>query len=321
MDSLWQIELASERTVDSTRPPSDGLYGVEVRNAVQQQLTSPMGYPSLSDATLPDDRIAIALGSQVPQPGEVVAGIMSALPPVDGNQRQVTVLTADDARLAAEVAQAVQGVEAVWIHHDPQDRTQLSYLAADQAARPIYVHRAVCDADLVISVECETGTPLAGFGLLPAGIFPTFSDRATRRRFAHSKAPFSRSAVERQQAQVREVEWLLGLQFVVRVVPAVGDAVHSMFAGDRLQVLPEARRRYRSVWKHGMRRGYSLAIASICGGPRQQTWSQFVRALAVARRLTRDDAAIALCTEIDSLAALRQWRTWRTAIQDATRRR
>ena len=270
---------------------------------------NPLGYPSLAEATLPDDRIAIALGPQVPQPGEVVAGILETLLPSGSSSRHVTVLTADDKRLAAEVAQSVASFAsaATWTHHDPADRSQLSYLAADQAARPIYVHRAICDADLVLSVECESGTPVAGFGLLPTGVFPTFSDTETRQRFAHCKAPFRRSAVEQQQAESRQAEWLLGLQFVMRVVPAVGDAVHSIVAGDRLQVLPEARRRYRDVWKYGIRQGYSLAIASICGGPRRQTWSHLVRALVVARRLTRDDAAIALCTEIPSLASLPRW--------------
>ena len=108
---------------------------------------------------------------------------------------------------------------------------------------------------------------MAGFGLLPTGVFPTFSDTETRQRFAASKAPFRRSAVEQQQAEARQAEWLLGLQFVMRVIPAVGDAVHSIVAGNRLQVLPEARRRYGDVWKYGIRQGYSLAIASICGDP------------------------------------------------------
>ena len=45
--------------------------------------------------------------------------------------------------------------DRIGIHvHDPAHRDSLSYLAASSDGRPIYIHRAIHDADLVVSIGC-----------------------------------------------------------------------------------------------------------------------------------------------------------------------
>ena len=60
--------------------------------------------------------------------------------------------------------------------HDPVDRVQLSYLAASTEAKPIYVNRALSDADLVIPIGCLHPEGALGYFGVYSGIFPAFSD-------------------------------------------------------------------------------------------------------------------------------------------------
>ena len=67
--------------------------------------------------------------------------------------------------------------------HDPADRRQLAYLAANEAGEAILVNRALHDADVVLPVGCLRADEAAGYFGIHGALFPAFSDAKTLQRF------------------------------------------------------------------------------------------------------------------------------------------
>jgi len=120
--------------------------------AVAAALADPLDFPPLQRATTPGDRVVLAVDRGVPQLDAVVAGAVHALLDSRVLPEDITLLLAQEengirrspptAALSAEIAAAVRVVE-----HDPQNRADLTYLAASKENRPIYIHRQLFDAD------------------------------------------------------------------------------------------------------------------------------------------------------------------------------
>ena len=92
--------------------------------------------------------------------------------------------------------------------------------------------------------------------------------------------------------------WLLGIHFAIQVVPAGGDRILHVLAGQAAAVGAQGRASYEAVWNRRVPRQARLVIATIEGGPAQQTWQNVGRALAAAAPLVEDDGVIALCCDL-----------------------
>ena len=86
--------------------------------------------------------------------------------------------------------------------------------------------------------------------------------------------------------------------FTVQVIPAAGDAVLHVLAGQSDAVRRQCREMYRAAWTWPVAQQVELVIAAIEGGPSQQTWENFGRVLESASRLVEDGGAIAVCCEL-----------------------
>lgn len=273
--------------------------------SVAAALCEPLDYPPLQRAAAPGDRVVLAIDRGVPQLDAIVAGVVQTLLESRVLPEDITLLLAPEedgirrpqptSALPAEIAAAVRVVE-----HDPENRADLTYLAASKENRPIYVHRQLFDADLVLPISCLRPRRVLGRLGVHGGLFPTFSDAKTRQRFQLPGAARSPVQRHRRQDEVEEAAWLLGIQIVLQVVPGIHNTVLHVLAGKPAAVAKRGRKLCDAAWLCRLPRRASLVLASIEGGRHEQSWENFARALFAALAAVADDGVIVLCTDLRS---------------------
>ncbi len=301
-DSKIAIELPSKAVVaDCGAEPGAPLEDPVA--AVAAALCDPAGFPPLVEATVPGDRVAVALGDDVPQSAAVVAGVVHTLLHGRTEPREIDVvrtrrsadLGAADPRslLPPDVRDAVHLVT-----HDPSDPSQLCHLGAALKGESIGFSRTLCDADVVVAIGCVRAEESPGYLGAAGDLFPMFSDDATRQRFFAPGSVDSPVHHRRRMKEASEALRLLGVRFTVQIIPAAAGKILHVLAGDVDAVAPRARERCRSVWNFDVPRRADLVVAAIDGDDAQQTWENFGRALFAASRVVADGGAIAVCSEM-----------------------
>lgn len=278
---------------------------IQLGEAIAAVLSEPLAFPPLSAAMVPGDRVVLALEPGVPQAPTIVAAIVKYLCEASSAPGGVTVLrTLADADAGAEDPRSQlpeELRELVTLEtHNPEHREQLAYLAATpKKGRPIYLNRALCDADVVVSVGClRCEQAIEYFGVY-GGLYPTFSDTRTLQRFRNPEVVDSDAELHaRANHEVESVGWLTGTPFTVQVIPGPGDTILDVLAGEAEAVFRAGQELCQEAWSHSVPRRATLVVASISGGPAQQTWDNVGRAIAAALRIVTDDGAIALCTDL-----------------------
>jgi nickel-dependent lactate racemase len=299
-DAAVSLDLGEDALVANCQRDLGAPLG-ELGPAVASALAAPLDYPPLAQCIVPGDKIVLALEPGVPRAAELVEALVEYLGTVGVGPADITLLGAgsrvedDPAQLVPAVARGAMQTA----RHDPADRRQLSYLAATPKGRPVYLNRALCDADVVIPIGClrcnDAWGYLGGF----SGLYPTFSDAKTLQRFRHPEAVEAHTEIHaRAQHEVERVGWLAGTPLVVQVLPGRDGSVLGLYAGAAEAVFRAGGERATAVWHYEVPRRASLVVAALSGGPLQQTWDNVGRALATAIRLIDDNGAIALCTEL-----------------------
>lgn len=302
--SSLAIELAPERLVAECPSPA-GKRLTDIGRSVASALDEPLGFPPLAKAVVPADRVTLALEPGIPQAGAIVAAIVNYLCRSGCEASDITILrTQDDADAGAEDPRAqLPADQASAVHlatHEPDDRAQLTYLAATRKGRPIYLNRALCDADVVVPVGCLRAEPAMDYHGIYGGLYPTFSDTKTLARFRnpHLVEPGS-ALVARARHEVDVVGWLAGTPFAVQILPGGEDSVLGVFAGEAAAVDEQARESCDAAWQFSVPQRADLVVCAIPGDAAQQTWNNLGRALAAALRVVNDGGAIVLCTDLD----------------------
>jgi nickel-dependent lactate racemase len=271
--------------------------------ATMAALREPIDYPALAQCTTPGDRVVLALDRGLPQAAEVTAAVVNSLVDAGVDGDGITVLesqgAAGDPRL---LLPAVLRQRVALAIHDPDNRRELAYLAADAAGEPILINRALHEADVVIPVGCLRGEQSAGYFDIHGVVYPTFSDSKTLQRF-RSVGTLNGHAARRRElvADVDHVAWLLGITLTVQLVPAAGEGVLQVLAGLSDSVRRRGREQYHAAWDWPIVRQGDLVLAAIEGGASQQTWENVGRALHVAENFVSEGGAIAVCCDLAAL--------------------
>jgi nickel-dependent lactate racemase len=270
--------------------------------ATAAALAEPIDYPALAQSTTPGDRVVLAMDCGVPQAAPVVAAIIGTLIDAGVEADGISVLQSPAGAETAEenpcrlLSKTVQKRTTLLVH-DPADRRQLAYLAADDAGEAILIHRALHEADLILPVGCLRGAGSAGYFGIHTALYPTFSDVKTLQRFRGLGSLGGGPRKKELTARVDHVGWLLGINLTVQVVPAAGEEALHVLAGRSDSVRRRGRELYHAAWDWPVRNRASLVIAAI-DGRGEQTWENVGRALRVARRFAEDDGAIAVCCDL-----------------------
>jgi nickel-dependent lactate racemase len=152
----------------------------------------------------------------------------------------------------------------------------------------------------VIPIGCIRPEESAGYFGIHSGIFPVFSDTKTIHRF-RGLGSLNGHGKQRQEltAEVNNVGWLLGVNFTIQIVPAAGDGVLHVLAGQTESVRQRGQEHYRAAWSCSADRRADLIVAAIEGAA-QQTWENVGRALNSASHFAAEDAAIVVCSDLSA---------------------
>ena len=152
-------------------------------------------------------------------------------------------------------------------------------MAADKAGEAILINRTLHEADVVLPISCLRDRRTAGYFGIHGAVYPTFSDAKTQQRFRgvstlhshcrchdqshahnhehehehghkHNRERDGNGDDRRRElaADVEHVAWLLGLMFTVQVVPAAGDRVLHVLAGQSDSVRRHGEQLYQAAW-------------------------------------------------------------------------
>ena len=232
-DSTLRLEVpAAAQWIHCDAPRGEPL--ADLGQAVDRALAEPLEFPPLAQTALPGDRVVLALEHAVPRAATIIAHAVAALLAAGVEANDITLVStladAGGADPLAELPPDVRRSVSTAVH-DPACRDTLSYFGASATAKPIYVNRAIHDADLVISIGCLRLDESLGYFGISAGVFPSFSDTASLGRYRSSKSADA-SRRQRLKRQADEVSWMLGVRFTIQVVPGAGDEVLHVLAGD-----------------------------------------------------------------------------------------
>lgn len=306
IDSTLTLDLPTEAVIGARESGRQPVL-VDVRAATAATLAQPLEFPPLIEAALPGDQVTLAIDPDVPHSDEIIAAVIGCLRSAGVAARDITLLYATPAshtgngKNAAlqELLSPDTRDEVQIVHHDPSKREELSYLAATERGRGVYLHRAICDADLAIPISCARSPAALGCHAPGSTFYPLFSDDATRRRYRSPRLLDDNAEINEQaRREIDEVIWLLGTQFAVQVVPGPDGTVLSVVAGEINAIFEQAQRLNESVWHQNLPVRPSLVVATIEGDAAAQSWDNVARALAAAESIVAENGAIALCCDL-----------------------
>ncbi len=303
-DSVLELHLPHEKLVaDCSAPRAAPLD--DPAAAVAAALASPLDFPPLRQAAFPGDQVLLALEDGLPQADVIVAGVVSELLAADVRADDVTVLLAKPADAeGAEPTALLADERRSAVHlaaHDPADATSMAYLAATKAGHAIYLNRQLCDADVVVPIGVARLNPATRSNCVCRDLYPAFSNQETIQLFGQSQGNGLSAPPNQFREEADEAAWLLGVQFIVRVVPGPGDTILHVLAGQPEAVAKRSRRLCAAAWQFDVPRQADLVVAAIEGGSQQQTWENLLRSLSAAARAVEDDGTIVICTELQQL--------------------
>jgi nickel-dependent lactate racemase len=304
IDSSVTLQFADGAALDECGTPQ-GVPLADPAVAVAAALQQPLEYPPLAQTTTPGDRVVVVLDCGLPQIAQITAAVIQCLAESGIDPDGITILRteADAATGTDHPLRLVPGPAAQRIRilsHDPADRRNLAYLAASENGQPIFLNRLLTDADVVLPVGCMKREHSAGYFGIHTTIFPEYSDQPTQARFRKLDRFIGNGHHRELQHEVNQVAWLLGVNFSVQVVPAAGDGILHVLAGQSDVVRRQCRELYRAAWNRSVTRRSSLVVAAIEGAQRQQTWENLGRALENASHLVEEDGAIAVCCDLST---------------------
>ena len=311
--AVLNLTLPEEKILASYGPaagdPLDDLVA-----AVAAAMLDPIGYPPLTQAVVSGDRIAVPLDPSIPKPQLLVAGLIGPLCEAGIAPHDITILTTHPAEAKQEDPRN-ELPEMISKHvglviHDPDNREELGFLATSAENQPVYLNRAIQDADVVFPIGCLRPRSSLAYHGIHTVLFPTYADRATMKRYQKASNEDSDVARRRRVEESKEAAWLLGLHATIQVIPGSGNSVMQILAGDPKKIEEIGTERIEAVHQHKVRQQAQLVIVGVDGDKNQQTWENIARAVQAGLSAVTDGGIIAICCELESVpssdSAIRQ---------------
>jgi hypothetical protein len=300
VDSEAKLDLPPGTVV--VQCATDGRGEQEPTAMTARALAEPLAFPPLAQATVPGDKVVLALESGVPDVAAVVSAVIDDLLARGLGLGDITVLRQPgDASQPLVLSRGASPEGPHMVTHDPSDRNGLALLGYTSAQHGVYLNRLLCDADLVLPIGSSRPPSPGDRGTISAGLYPAFSDAKTQLRFQAGLSgdqPVQRSAA--LTGEPDEVGWLLGIQFAIEVVPGPNGTALDVLAGQTRAVRERGRQLAEAAWKSVVPGRAELVVAAITGDVTQQSWENLGRTLAVASGLVSEGGSLAVCCAVDA---------------------
>jgi hypothetical protein len=203
-----EFHLADDQRITHHRGPAalPDLY-----TATLVALETPFGFPPLRQAITPDDHITIVVGDDLHGIDPLLQALRETLQAAGVAADAITVLRSNS--------------------YNPEERSELAYLATTKDGERVYLARPIVEADQVVLVSARRYGNIGA----EAALYPGFSDR-----------PIRHPAVDAETS--REVAWLLGLPFHVQAIDAAAGGYAEVLAGAE-DAAREGERHRDAAWR------------------------------------------------------------------------
>lgn len=290
----YELRVPADKLV-SVKQPASSQKSANPAELLRQRLENPTGFPALRLALTPDDHVAIVLDPGLPQLDVLLSVLMEHLSKAGVQSDTVTLVLADEPATSNWRDVLGPWKERLGIEiHDSKNRDKLSYLAATQKGRRVYINRTVVDADQVV-VLARAGYDWArGYTGATAAIFPALSDEATRQEFAVLTESFADGrAAEVFLREGEETAWLLGAPFFIQVIEGISDDIAQIVTGAS-DSLSEGRQQLEATWALSEKRQASLVIANVSGFPARLNLQDLAGSAAKAAGFVDGEGVLAI---------------------------
>jgi hypothetical protein len=295
-DEPLVLDLCDGTCVDDLVSPA-GAEGDAARRLVTAALAGPAAGPPLQAHVVPGDRVVVAVAGDVPQVQAVVEAVAERLTAAGVVAEDIALLHAAPLDPEPSVAGLTAAVPALGsqTEFDPALESGTSYLAADEAGRPLYLARPLVDADVVVAIGPWTWNAAFGGRGLDGELWPTFSRRACRQELAVTLARRGRQALGDWRTSVQEISWQLGVCASLRLVPGSRGSLHAACFG-----LPdEAARQARAAaaaWSPQVAEPAELVVAAVTRD--RPGFASVTRAVAAAARIAQPGGTICIVSRL-----------------------
>ncbi|MFM7291433.1 MAG: hypothetical protein ACKO6B_09390 [Planctomycetia bacterium] len=292
-DEPLLLEVHDDALVADCRGP-DGVTGAAAGRLVTAAIGDPQEGPPIESHVVPGDRLTIGLTGDVPQAAEVIRAVTERLIAAGAAPADITVLhgpSFEGSLLSGRGGSPAEGM----VEFDPADDLQTSYVAADEAGRPIHLARALVDADVVVAIGGCGWDAAFGGRSLEGELWPTFSRRSCREDLVRSLASRGRLAVEAWKTSNHEAIWQLGVCANLRIVGGRGDSLAAAAFGLPDTAAREARK-LAAGWRPRVPGPALLSITSL-SHPSGGT-AMLLRAVAAAARVTHPGGTICVASRL-----------------------
>lgn len=305
LNQVW--ELAADAQIQSyldapTTAATQDAADDALPTRVAEALTNPIEFPSMDQLTVSGDIVAFAVDPLLPNPGELVPAIIrwfaeNGTSP--SNMRVVYAGTSPDcASLLSDRLQDAVGEDLDFAIHDPTDSEGLAYVAANEAAEPIYINRTLVDADVVVPIRgCRPAGAVDDWG--PHSLYPLLTDKKSQERFYSPEALWDEDADALRTHWSNEAASWAGWLTQIVSLPTRPGCVPGLYAGLCEPVHSASQRGFEELWSTAIQQT-SLTVALLDGNEEHQDWMGLARALRNADLATADGGNIVVCTDISS---------------------
>jgi hypothetical protein len=286
---------------------------LELNQAFELAFSAPVDYPSLDRSIFPGDRLAVVLQAGLPAAREVLHEILLHLEKIDFSLEDLVVVinpqSAKEFGFSKEEVQEAMQSQAesltpnrlksiadrpIAFHiHNPDNQTELAYLAANEEGDPVYLSRRLVDADVILPV----GISVAGNEKRAMDcLYPDFSSTATRQRFQAGEM-----SIEQQRAEIRLANDAVGSFSTIQLVSGPGRIMQRVLFGLRDEVWSEAQQLSDRLWEIEKPEQARAIVATIETTTGQTDWDDIVQALLTAHQFADPAAPLIVWSEIERL--------------------
>ena len=287
------LEVRGDALVADRRGP-EGLVGAEAARLVTAAVGDASHGPPLESQVVAGDRVTIGLIGDVPQPEAVVSALAARLDAAGVGSACLSLVVSPPLEAAVTPVGGLAGI-GERSSFDPAMESQTSYMAADEAGRPIHLARPLVDADVVVGVGRWSWDAALGGPSIEGELWPTFSRQACRDDQVRALARRGRRAVPDWDAANRHATWQLGTCASLRLVSGRRDSLAAAAFGLPVEAARSARRQ-AAGWRPTVPSTAALAIASLSrpdGG-----LPLVLRAVAAAARVTHPTGTVCIASRL-----------------------
>lgn len=319
-DFIWQAPAELQSRIELVRLVSKPTAEHSIGDKLRQAINATHLDVKLNQLVTPGDRVALAVDPQTPSLIPLLKALLSELILLGADLRESKIVLPEHAnKIASSIQSALSSDTAlseiqVILHHGT-DRSAISYLGANEAGDPIYMARALADADVVIPLFTShverNGQQTVEANFLYRNFAGTLLAEPVKDRKREKQKPLTLEKTnEKQSSQAaHEAFWLLGVLYGIAVAPGAGGEAEFIFAGNHKQ-LDQAMTKAQSNWMCRRVAPAGLVIAEISGGIEQQNWEAVGRALELSSELTESGGIVVLlCDVADSKASRKSFQT------------